>query len=116
MSSLAAREPGLSAYTGGKRRGEVALSAMGPTLRWTTLRPAAVYGPGERSSPRSFRWIARGVAPLPSGAAGRFSLLYVDDLATAVLPLARGRHRRRTHTSSSSTTARPVAAIAIRSS
>jgi nucleoside-diphosphate-sugar epimerase len=85
MSSLAAREPGLSHYAASKRRGETALSAMGPTLRWTVLRPPAVYGPGERELAPLFRWIARGVAPLPAGAAGRFSLLYVDDLAAAVL-------------------------------
>jgi nucleoside-diphosphate-sugar epimerase len=85
MSSLAAREPGLSHYAASKRRGETALSAMGPALRWSVLRPPAVYGPGERELAPLFRWIARGVAPLPSGAAGRFSLLYVDDLAAAVL-------------------------------
>ena len=49
------------------------------------LRPPAVYGPGERELRPLFRWIARGMAPLPAGGAGRFSLLYVDDLATAVL-------------------------------
>jgi nucleoside-diphosphate-sugar epimerase len=85
LSSLAAREPGLSDYAGSKRRGEIALSAMGPALRWTVLRPPAVYGPGERELAPLFRWITRGVAPLPAGAAGRFSLLYVDDLAAAVL-------------------------------
>jgi nucleoside-diphosphate-sugar epimerase len=85
MSSLAAREPQLSHYAASKRRGEAALAATSPSLRWTVLRPPAVYGPGERELAPLFRWIARGVAPLPSGAAGRFSLLYVDDLAQAVL-------------------------------
>ncbi len=85
MSSLAAREPELSHYAASKRRGEDALAAASPTLRWTVLRPPAVYGPGERELRPLFRWIARGVAPLACRRAGRFSLLYVDDLATAVL-------------------------------
>ena len=85
MSSLAARVPGLSDYAASKRRGEDSVAAAASNLRWTILRPPAVYGPGERELRPLFRWVARGVAPLPAGSTGRFSLLYVDDLATAVL-------------------------------
>ncbi len=85
ISSLAARMPQLSAYAASKRHGEVAVEAAPDQLRWTVLRPPAVYGPGEKELRPLFRWVARGLAPLPAGSTGRFSLLYVDDLATAVL-------------------------------
>ncbi len=85
MSSLAARMPELSDYAASKWRGEEAVKAASDTLRWSMLRPPAVYGPGERELLPLFRCMAHGFAPVPSGAPGRFSLLHVDDLATAVL-------------------------------
>jgi len=85
MSSLAARMPQLSDYAGSKRRGEDALKAAPKNLRWTVLRPPAVYGPGDRELLPLFRWVARGIAPLPADGGGRFSLIYVDDLASAVV-------------------------------
>jgi nucleoside-diphosphate-sugar epimerase len=42
LSSLAAREPGLSAYAASKERGEAALRAADKGLVWTILRPPAV--------------------------------------------------------------------------
>jgi len=55
-----------------------------------------VYGPGDREVAPLFAWMARGLAPVPAGGGGRFSLLYVDDLAEAVAsclvsPAAHGR-------------------------
>lgn len=85
MSSLAARMPELSDYSGSKRRGELAVEGAPKNLRWTVLRPPAVYGPGDRELLPLFRWVARGIAPLPAGGGGRFSLIHVDDLAAAVL-------------------------------
>ena len=85
MSSLAARMPDLSHYAASKWRGECAVKATSETLRWTVLRPPAVFGPGDRELLPLFRCIASGFAPVPAGAAGRFSLLHVDDLAAAVL-------------------------------
>jgi nucleoside-diphosphate-sugar epimerase len=85
MSSLAARMPQLSHYAASKWRGECALKAAPGHLRWTILRPPAVYGPGDRELAPLFRCIARGLAPVPAHAAGRFSLIHVDDLASAVL-------------------------------
>jgi nucleoside-diphosphate-sugar epimerase len=84
MSSLAARTPQLSSYAASKRHGEAAVEAAPPNLRWTVLRPPAVYGPGDRELQPLFRLVARGIAPLPAGSTGRFSLIYVDDLAAAV--------------------------------
>ena len=85
MSSLAARMPELSHYAGSKWRGECAVKAASGKMRWTVLRPPAVFGPGDRELLPLFRCIASGFAPVPAGAAGRFSLLHVDDLAAAVL-------------------------------
>ena len=62
-----------------------------------------------------FRWIARGVAPLPASRRGRFSLLHVDDLASGGAALARGG-RAATAASSSSMTAVPAATIGTRCS
>lgn len=85
VSSLAARMPQLSHYAGSKWRGECAVKAAAENMRWTVLRPPAVYGPGDRELLPLFRCIAKGFAPLPAGTNRRFSLIYVDDLATAVL-------------------------------
>jgi nucleoside-diphosphate-sugar epimerase len=85
ISSLAARMPELSHYAGSKWRGECAVKAALETMRWTVFRPPAVFGPGDRELLPLFRCIAHGFAPVPARMPGRFSLLHVDDLATAVL-------------------------------
>ncbi len=59
LSSLAAREPGLSAYAASKRAGERALAEQGSGLEWTVFRPPAVYGPGDRELLSVFRWVRR---------------------------------------------------------
>ncbi|PIP80763.1 MAG: hypothetical protein COW84_03455 [Gammaproteobacteria bacterium CG22_combo_CG10-13_8_21_14_all_40_8] len=84
ISSLAAREPLLSHYAASKWRGECAIKSVSEQLRWTILRPPAVFGPGDKELLPLFRSIANGLAPLPAGADRRFSMIYVDDIATAV--------------------------------
>ena len=84
LSSLAARHPELSPYAASKRGGEQALLAA---PAWTVLRPPVVYGPGDRELLPLLRWMARGIAPMVGSAGGRFSLIYVDDLAEAVARL-----------------------------
>jgi 2-alkyl-3-oxoalkanoate reductase len=84
MSSLAAREPGLSDYAASKRAGESALMAAGGALPWTILRPPAVYGPGDRATLVFFRCIGHGFGLVLGPEAARLSLLHVDDLAKAV--------------------------------
>jgi nucleoside-diphosphate-sugar epimerase len=44
-----------------------------------------VYGPGDREILPLFRWLARGIAPLLGSRDARFALLYVEDLAEAVV-------------------------------
>jgi nucleoside-diphosphate-sugar epimerase len=86
ISSLAAREPGLSAYARSKRQGEDVL-AQADGLERCVLRPPAVYGPGDRATLSLFRQMARGWLLSPRVPDGRFSLLYVQDLAAAVAHL-----------------------------
>lgn len=84
VSSLAAREPGLSRYGRSKAGAEDAVRAS--PLAWTIVRPPAVYGPGDLEMLELFRAARFGVLPMPP--AGRLSLIHVDDLARLLLALA----------------------------
>lgn len=82
VSSLAAREPQLSAYGASKARAEALVQASG--LEWTIVRPPAVYGPRDAEMFELFQSAARfGVVPLPPG--GRTSLIHVEDLARLLI-------------------------------
>lgn len=81
VSSLSAREPGLSDYGWSKARSERLVAASG--LDWTILRPPAIYGPGDRETFELFRMARRGIVALPPR--GRFSLLHVEDLCRLLL-------------------------------
>ena len=85
LSSLAAREPQLSYYAASKYKGEQVLINEARKVSWMALRPPAVYGPGDRELLPLFRLMARGIAPLPGSPDARFSMIFVDDLADAVL-------------------------------
>lgn len=85
LSSLAAREPGLSPYARSKRAGEDALQSLASQgLEACVLRPPAVYGPGDRATLAIFRQLRSGLLLVPAVKDARFSLLYVDDLADAI--------------------------------
>jgi nucleoside-diphosphate-sugar epimerase len=84
VSSLAAREPGLSNYGWSKAGAEDAVRASG--LDWIMVRPPGIYGPGDRDQLDLFKAARLGVMPLPP--AGRLSLLHVDDLVRLLLALA----------------------------
>ena len=83
VSSLAAREPGLSDYGWSKRMGEEVVQVSG--LDWTIVRPPAIYGPRDREILELFRAARWRVLPLPP--AGRASMIHVDDLARLLLDL-----------------------------
>jgi nucleoside-diphosphate-sugar epimerase len=85
ISSLAAREPQLSAYAASKHQGEKALIETAGNIGWTVYRPSAVYGPGDREILPVLRWMSRGVAPLLGSGDGRFSMIYIEDLADAIV-------------------------------
>ncbi len=84
ISSLAAREPGLSHYAGSKRQAETVLADQAGNMSWVVLRPPAVYGPGDKEMLPLWRWMARGFAFVLGSGKARFSMLYVDDLAAAI--------------------------------
>ena len=85
LSSLAAREPTLSPYAASKWKGENLLKQNAGSLPWAALRPPAVYGPGDQEMLPLFRVMAKGVAPVLGTRESRFSMIHVQDLATAVL-------------------------------
>jgi nucleoside-diphosphate-sugar epimerase len=89
LSSLAAREPELSAYARSKYRGEKLLAAGAAQMPWTAARPPAVYGPGDREMRPLFQWARRGVVPRFGRRGARFSMIFVEDLARALAALAR---------------------------
>lgn len=84
ISSLAARQPQLSPYAMSKYRAEQVVAEFGSGLPWLILRPPAVYGPGDRELLPLLKAMAHGFLPILGPQDGRFSLLFVDDLARAV--------------------------------
>jgi uncharacterized protein YbjT (DUF2867 family) len=84
VSSLAAREPKLSAYGASKAGSEALISAS--SLSCAIVRPPAVYGPGDREMLDLFRMAKRGFVLLPPE--GRLSLIHADDLGRLLLALA----------------------------
>ncbi len=85
ISSLAAREPGLSPYASSKRAAERRLETLDGALPWCALRPPAIYGAGDRALAPLFALLAHGLLPALGPHAARFSLIHAEDLAQAVL-------------------------------
>lgn len=71
----------ISHYGRSKRKAELVVEGSG--LEWTIIRPAAVYGPGDKDFRFLFRLARRGIVP----DLGRrlYSLIHVDDLVDALL-------------------------------
>jgi nucleoside-diphosphate-sugar epimerase len=84
VSSLTAREPGLSDYGRSKAGADHVVEASG--LDWTIVRPTAIYGPGDMEMRDMFRMAKLGLALLPPP--GRMSVIEVSDLAGLLLALA----------------------------
>ena len=87
VSSLAAREPQLSAYGWSKELAE--RHVMASALDWTIVRPPAIYGPDDRDILDLFRMANNGMVMLPPG--GRLSVIEVSDLARLLLALVQDR-------------------------
>ncbi len=88
LSSLAAREPHLSAYARTKRQGESVIRDALGDAPWTILRPPGVYGPQDEEILALIRAMSRGYLPAVTGSASRFSLIHVADLSAAMLAVA----------------------------
>lgn len=84
VSSLSAREPGLSEYGASKARAEALVRDTG--LDWTIVRPPAVYGPGDKDMFELFRAAKFGFVPVPPE--GSTSIIHVEDLARLLVALA----------------------------
>ncbi len=88
VSSLAAREPSLSAYAASKREGEQAareIFAATPE-QLAILRPPAIYGPWDRETLPFFKAGSSKVAPLFG--AGHAAIMHVQDAANAITQVA----------------------------
>ncbi|GAB4137615.1 MAG: NAD-dependent epimerase/dehydratase family protein [Sphingomonadales bacterium] len=84
LSSLAARQPALSAYAASKHAAEALLrDAYGDAFRWTILRAPAVYGPGDRETLKIFKSLRWRMGLLPNRG-GRVSLVHVADLCAGI--------------------------------
>jgi dihydroflavonol-4-reductase len=79
----------LTAYGRTKLAGEEAMLRLSEQgMEVTILRAPAVYGPGDRALLSFFRLVRWGVAPLPAGGDRRLHLVYVTDLAGALVRAA----------------------------
>jgi len=88
ISSLAAREPQLSAYADSKRAGEDAVRRAFAEGHLTILRPPAIYGPGDRELLPLFKLASMPLIPLFGGATSRVALAHVADVVAMLVALA----------------------------
>lgn len=96
VSSLAAREPGLSDYAASKRAGEEIIAAS--QLDWQIIRPPAVYGPDDPALAPFWRLLAGGWLPRIGQPTARFSLIHVEDLSAALVRLVTANRAENTTT------------------
>lgn len=87
MSSLAAREPGLSPYAGSKGAAEAKLATLAGPRDWIALRPPAIYGPGDRELLPLFKAAKHGFVAYPAAPGARAATVHVADLGAAVVAL-----------------------------
>lgn len=89
ISSLAARQPDVSAYAASKRASESAVAKASGANPFIALRAPAIYGPGDAATLPYFKLVARGLAPEPAcDPCPRASILYVGDVVSAILTAA----------------------------
>ncbi len=90
VSSLAAREPALSAYCASKAAAETVVADSAAGMDWVCIRPPAVYGPGDRATLPLVQQLSRRHALLTGLHGQRISLLHVDDLARGLVSASEG--------------------------
>ncbi|WP_340108195.1 NAD-dependent epimerase/dehydratase family protein [Pikeienuella sp. HZG-20] len=88
ISSMAAREPGLSAYAASKRAGEDRLAALGAGGDWRILRPAAIYGAHDLESLKVLKLADAPVQLMLNGAGARVTMIDARDAGAAIAAFA----------------------------
>ncbi|WP_152046210.1 NAD-dependent epimerase/dehydratase family protein [Aureimonas psammosilenae] len=91
VSSLAAREPGLSAYAASKAAGEEEARRLIDPSRLLVIRPPALYGPGDKQTLELFKAAQLPLVPLPGTGRERIAVLHVTDAAEAIADLLQPR-------------------------
>lgn len=84
ISSLAARRSNLSWYATSKFEAERVVNNYSHEFPSTILRPAAVYGRGDKELKPLFEATRYGLLPVVGHLNNRFGLLHVDDLVAAI--------------------------------
>lgn len=87
LSSITAREPGLSPYARSKNLGETAIATAFPQA--TILRPPAIYGPGDEEVIRLLAPAKHGFLPVPGPMDARLAIIHVADVVSAILAIIR---------------------------
>lgn len=90
ISSLAARQPSLSAYGESKAAAEQALLEMAGEMEVCIIRPAAIYGPGDKATLPLLQILMSRVAFIPGAAEAKFAMIHVEDVARALSDAVRG--------------------------
>jgi nucleoside-diphosphate-sugar epimerase len=88
VSSITAREPGLSHYAASKAAAEQFLLGQKGGPQVIIMRPSAIYGPGDRSTLPLLKTLQSHFAIVPGNAASRFSLIHARDFAQVVVSAA----------------------------
>lgn len=91
VSSLAAREPQLSAYAASKREGEERARGLVAPGRLTIVRPPTLYGPHDRASLAVFRSARMALTPLLANGPERIAMLHAADAADTIAALLAAR-------------------------
>ena len=88
VSSMAAREPGLSTYARTKRAAEQLLGTLlNRRCQLTIVRPCAIYGPWDRETLTIFRAVQYHIFLRPRIADGRIAVIHAVDAAAAIAVL-----------------------------
>ncbi|MEQ8749911.1 MAG: NAD(P)-dependent oxidoreductase [Amphiplicatus sp.] len=86
VSSMSARLPAASPYAASKLDSERAVAEASGGNAWIALRAPAIYGPGDMVTLPYFKLVKAGIAAEPlTREEARASILYVDDVAEAIL-------------------------------
>ena len=85
ISSLAANRPTISHYAESKAEAEKEVACILGGRPFSILRPPAIYGPADKATRPLFRAIERGIVPRIGPRDARFSMVYVNDAASAAL-------------------------------